>query len=255
MTAAPHKTNPIQPKAAPRRPLALLAAGALLAALAYLGGPGSNTHVPQADDSGQQTQSQRQDSPDARPADDVAGAAREATAEPRLAALPSAAVPHATSPEAAADQGRAPQAASSPDEAERMGKELLATGRNRLADGDLAGGLEAFESAVAFYPSAETHGALGWLYFKMHVGGRANVHLRSAAMLDPDNADRWIDLANAEIQRSEVGEAWKAIDRAREAEPGIRLERDEDGYFQRGDEQESDAAAGRVGDPQGRNIE
>jgi Flp pilus assembly protein TadD len=242
MTPTP-ETDFKQPNNATQRPLALLAAVGLLGALAYLGGPGSDAHVDPGPAAA--VQDRGMNHLQARSGDRLATAGEPAT-EPPATALPSRETAVAVTPDAPRDQGRA---------AERLAKEMLASGRDRLADGDLAGGLEAFESAVEFYPSAETHGALGWLYFKMHVGNRAKAHLESAAMLDPDNADRWIDLANAEIQRTEIGDAWQAIRRAREVEPEIRLERNEDGYFERGDDKESDAAAGTVGGARGSDIE
>ena len=116
---------------------------------------------------------------------------------------------------------------------EPVAGEYLEQGRDRLADGDLAGGLEAFEAAVQFDPSAASNGALGALYFMMQAGSNAETYLRRAAELEPDNPDRWVALANAYHLRADLGGSWEAMRRARELEPGLMVERDPSGFLYR----------------------
>jgi hypothetical protein len=67
------------------------------------------------------------------------------------------------------------------------------------------------------------------LLYRLTALDEAAIHLRAAAELDPMNADRWIALANLYYRKVDLGEAWKAEKRAREAEPGLELARDENG--------------------------
>lgn len=114
-----------------------------------------------------------------------------------------------------------------------LARAQLLQGRDRLADGDLAAGLEAFESAVQLDSNAETNGALGALYFLMAARTEAYTHLRRATDLDPQNPDRWLALANAEHLRTNPGAAWEAVRRARELDPGLSVERDSSGFVYR----------------------
>jgi tetratricopeptide (TPR) repeat protein len=111
--------------------------------------------------------------------------------------------------------------------------ELLDRGRESLVAGNVAGGLEAFESAVELHPSAEAHGALGGLYFMMSVRSKAHSHLERAAELDPDSPDRWIALANAHQLRADRDGSLQALRRARELEPTLAVVRDVNGYLYR----------------------
>ena len=120
-------------------------------------------------------------------------------------------------------------------EVARLAHEKLLQGRDRLADGELAAGLEAFEAAVQLDSNAETNGALGALYFMMAARTEAYTHLRRATDLDPDNPDRWLALANAEHLRIDPGAAWDAVRRARELDPELVIERDPSGFVFRAD--------------------
>lgn len=98
-----------------------------------------------------------------------------------------------------------------------------------LAKGPSIEGLEALRRATEADPSARNHGDLGTLLETMTAFDDALIHLRRAADLDPNNADRWIALANGYYRKVDPGEAWKAERRAREAEPGLVLGRDSNG--------------------------
>lgn len=113
-------------------------------------------------------------------------------------------------------------------------RELIDRGRAALADGDLRAGFDAYRRAVEYTPTAETHGLVGDLYLRAAVASEAIFHLRRAAELDPENADRWIALANAYMLQTDLGASWKAIARAREIEPEITIERDRNNFVVRG---------------------
>jgi tetratricopeptide (TPR) repeat protein len=98
-----------------------------------------------------------------------------------------------------------------------------------IGAGKIQEGLEVFRRAVAADPSAKNHGDLGGLLYGLTAYDEAAIHLRAAAELDPMNADRWIALANVYYRKVDLGEAWKAEKRAREAEPGLELARDGSG--------------------------
>lgn len=114
-----------------------------------------------------------------------------------------------------------------------LASSLVEQGRAALAMGDLEKGFEAYRRAADYDPSAETHGLVGDLYLRMAVRSEAEFHLRRAADLDPENPDRWLALANAYFLKSDLGAAWKAIDRAKQADPTITIERDENNFVVR----------------------
>jgi Flp pilus assembly protein TadD len=123
---------------------------------------------------------------------------------------------------------------SRPVDVDALARELIDRGRAALADGDLQGGFEAYRRALEYTPTAETHGLVGDLYLRAAATSEAAFHLRRAADLDPDNADRWLALANVYILKTDLGAAWKAIERAKEVEPGITVERDRNNFVVRG---------------------
>lgn len=89
--------------------------------------------------------------------------------------------------------------------------------------------IEALRRATEADPSASNHGELGSLLAKLTAFDEAARHLRAAAELDAGNADRWIALANVYYRKVDLGEAWAAERRAKEAEPGLVLGRDAEG--------------------------
>jgi len=98
-----------------------------------------------------------------------------------------------------------------------------------IAEGKVLEGLEVFRKVVGADPTAKNHGELGSLLYRLTAFDEAAVHLRAAAELDPGNADRWVALANVYYRKVNPGEAWKAERRAREAEHGLELGRDNEG--------------------------
>ena len=116
--------------------------------------------------------------------------------------------------------------AADPDEGRRLREES----DRDLAEGRYLEALDSLRKATELDPTARNHGDLGLLLERMTAIDEALIHLRRAADLDPGNADRWIDLANAYYRKVEPGEAWKAEARAREAEPGLVLGRDAGGF-------------------------
>ena len=119
-------------------------------------------------------------------------------------------------------------------DAAELALSLLEQGRAALNDGDMKSGFEAYRRAVDYYPSADTHGALGGLYLRAAATSSAIFHLRRAADLDTNNADRWLLLANAYFLKPDLGAAWKAIARAQAVEPGITIARDANSFVIRG---------------------
>lgn len=109
------------------------------------------------------------------------------------------------------------------------GAALRAEADRLIAEGRVLEGIDVFRKAVAAAPTAKNHGDLGSLFYRLTALDEAAIHLRAAAELDPGNADRWIALANVYYRKVNPGEAWKAEKRAREAEPGLRLGRDDEG--------------------------
>jgi tetratricopeptide (TPR) repeat protein len=130
--------------------------------------------------------------------------------------------PSASVTPAAATPGAAPTSAAD-------GVALRAEADRLIAAGKVMEGIAVFRKAVAAAPTAENHGDLGSLLYRLTAFDEAAVNLRAAAERDPGNADRWIALANAYYRKVDPGEAWKAEKRAREAEPGLVLGRDADG--------------------------
>lgn len=110
---------------------------------------------------------------------------------------------------------------------------LIASAAQARAGGDLRAAVGQLQAAVERAPSVETHAALGALYLEMGVTSAADVQLRAAAEGDPANADRWIALANAYYLKTDPGAAAEALDRARAAEPGLRVTRNADGWLVR----------------------
>lgn len=117
---------------------------------------------------------------------------------------------------------------------EALAHSLVEQGHAALADGDLKRGFEAYRRAVEYFPSAETHGLVGDLYLRMAVRSEAAFHLRRAAELDPDNPDRWLAVANAYYLATDPIAASKAIDHAKQLDPSIIVERDDNNFVVRG---------------------
>lgn len=95
--------------------------------------------------------------------------------------------------------------------------------------GDLRATLAFLQNAVERAPAVETHAALGGLYLELGAAGAADPHLRAAAEADPGSADRWLALANALALKPDPIAAAHALERARTAEPGLRVTRDATG--------------------------
>ena len=167
--------------------------------------------------------SQRQvDVPPAAPSPEDRDAQGETGADQGREASHAQEVAPATEPAAAANGGAQPSTA--------RGDALRAEAREHLSHGRAAEALAALEAAVEADPaSAANHGELGDLLLKLTAIDRALYHLEQSAHLDPGSADRWIALANAWYRKPDPGAAWKAERRAREAEPGLVIGRDESG--------------------------
>jgi Tfp pilus assembly protein PilF len=127
-----------------------------------------------------------------------------------------------------------PVLSAMPDRARRSEAEaLLASARDARRAGDLRGALALLRTAVERVPAVETHGALGAFYLALGVTGAAESNLRTAVEGDPENADRWIALANALRLKPDPLAAAAALERARVAEPGLRVTRGSDGWLVR----------------------
>jgi len=118
------------------------------------------------------------------------------------------------------------------------GEDLREKADRLLAEGKVREGVDAMRKAVEADPSARNYGDLGAILERLTVFDEAARNLQRAAELDPTNADRWIALANAYYRKVDLGEAWKAERRAREAEPGLVLGRDANGMRIRQNESE-----------------
>jgi tetratricopeptide (TPR) repeat protein len=121
----------------------------------------------------------------------------------------------------------------SPALAAADGAALRAEADRLIAAGKVEEGIDVFRKAVEAAPTAKNHGDFGGLLYRLTAFDEAALHLREAAELEPGNADRWIALANVYYRKVDPGEAWKAEKRAREAEPGIELGRDNEGMRMR----------------------
>lgn len=140
-------------------------------------------------------------------------------------------------PTAAPTRSGSAATAATPEQANpaAIAREYLLEGRDLIAVGEWAAAVEAFQMAVEIDSTAETNGALGALHFRLASPTGAYTYLNRALEMDPYNADRWIALANALQLRGNPGEAWQALARARQLEPGLVLERDPSGFAYRGD--------------------
>jgi len=129
----------------------------------------------------------------------------------------------------------APQARSRTTEtsAAVIAHEYLREGHDLAAVGEWGGAVEAFQMAVEINPTAETTGALGALYFRLAAPNGAYRYLKRAVEMQPENADRWIALANALQLRGNPGEAWQALAEARRLQPQLIIERDASGFAYR----------------------
>lgn len=149
-----------------------------------------------------------------------------AAPQPPDAAAPDPVVPSTPSPPSALPAPSQPSTSTAP----AMDAQRLREDADRfLAAGRVSEGVAALRRATELDPSARNHGDLGRLLEKLTTIDEALIHLRKAADLEPGNADRWIDLANAYYRKVDPGEAWKAERRARQAEPGLVLGRDAGG--------------------------
>ena len=183
-----------------RLPLALLLAATVLGA-ALLLRPQPSPKVPE---------------PESGPAS-PSGANAPAPAEP---IVPPTAPPHERAETRTAQPSPAIPAdgAALREEADRL-----------IAEGKVMEGIKVFRKAVEADPTAKNHGDLGGLLYRLTAFDESALHLRAAAELDPGNADRWIALANVSYRKIDLGEAWKAEKRARQADPGLELGRDNEG--------------------------
>lgn len=156
----------------------------------------------------------------------------------------SCAVPAATEePEAStpADPGQSlPPPAPAPSAAKADGPvvvvdpvRLRAEADRLIAEGRILEGVEALRQATYANPTAKNHGDLGSLLEKLTVFDEALRELKAAAELEPGNPDRWVDVANAAYRAVDPGEAWAAERRAREAQPGLKLQRGPGGLWLR----------------------
>ncbi len=144
-------------------------------------------------------------------------------------AVPSPAAVPPAAPAAPASRVPAPVATRTAAAPPVDGAALRDEARRLIAHGKIVEGIEVFRKAVEAAPTAEHHGELGGLLYRLTAFDEAVLHLRAAAELEPGNADRWIALANAYYRKVDPGEAWKAEKRARDAEPGLVLGRDASG--------------------------
>jgi len=157
--------------------------------------------------------------------DEVANRERPRTRESTTGKVPPAsheAAP-ADSPTPVAPVGAGTDAKQLREEADRL-----------IAERRIPEAIDALRKATAADPSARNHGDLGRLLAGVMALDEALVHLRKAAELDSGNADRWIELANAYYRKVDLGKAWEAERRAKQAEPGLVLGRDASGMRVRG---------------------
>jgi tetratricopeptide (TPR) repeat protein len=110
---------------------------------------------------------------------------------------------------------------------------LLANAAAARRQGDVRATLSLLRAAVERAPSVETHAARGALLLDLAIPDAAATDLRAAADGDPDNAERWIALANALALKPDPMAAAAALERARAAEPGLRVRHDAGGWLVR----------------------
>jgi len=159
------------------------------------------------------------------------GSASGDAAPARTGSLPPAGSPQQTGSRPPAAAG--PLAALPEAEAHSTAAALLADAAAARRQGDLRTTLALLRAAAERVPSVETHAALGGLYLELGAVGRAETNLRAALEGDPGNADRWIALANALALKPDPMAAADALERARAAEPGVRITRGDDGWLAR----------------------
>jgi len=124
--------------------------------------------------------------------------------------------------------------AALPDAAARTeAASLLANAAAARRQGDVRATLSLLRAAVERAPSVETHAARGALLLDLAIPDAAATDLRAAADGDPDNAERWIALANALALKPDPMAAAAALERARAAEPGLRVRHDAGGWLVR----------------------
>lgn len=145
-----------------------------------------------------------------------------------VSASPATAKP-TTSPTTAPPTRVEPPPLAAPPAVPADGAALRAEADRLIAERKIVEAIDVFRKAVEAAPTATNHGDLGGLLARLTAFDEAALHLRAAAELDPGNADRWIALANVYYRKVNPGEAWKAEKRAREAEPGLELGRDNEG--------------------------
>lgn len=138
-----------------------------------------------------------------------------------------------TSPRAAEGQSAERPPSTASPEASAVAATLLADAASARRQGDLRTTLALLRTAVERAPSVETHAALGGLYFELGAARAATKSLRAAAEGDPENADRWIALANALALAPDPMAAARALAQARAAEPALRVTRDAGGSIVR----------------------
>lgn len=112
---------------------------------------------------------------------------------------------------------------------------LRTRARSLLATGQLLEGVQLLEKAVELDPTADAHGELGRLLRHASAVDRSLYHLRRAAELEPDDADRWIELADAYYRKPDPGAAWAAEREAKRLEPALALDRSAGGVRRRDD--------------------
>jgi len=100
------------------------------------------------------------------------------------------------------------------EEAER----LLEEGNLRHRDGDVAGAIESYQASIAAFPTAEAHTFLGWMYSLQDRLDEAIEQCKIAISVDPSFGNPYNDLGVYLMQRGELDEAEKWLERAMTAE-------------------------------------
>ena len=97
-------------------------------------------------------------------------------------------------------------------------------GMQDLGKGDLNAAREAFQTALARWPSlAQAHTNLGGVLLKLGDAKGAAGHLRTAVDMNPDDALAYFNLSLALKQDGDAEGAQKALDRARRLNPQIEV--------------------------------